>query len=145
MTILTSANDTSILALLSRYPSMPANEADQHIARIEYEENVPICLAVLGRISPETLNPDVQQVCHEFIRWSQDRTRRFRNEIIANRYLQREDRIANRLQTMYEEGRISEELLILYGISGDLPELHVYHALTDEEKAALWESRMERR
>ena len=124
---------------------MPAAEADEYISRIEHEENVELCHAVLGRISPDQLSADAHQTYLEFNRWSQDRTRRFRNERVINRYQQREDRIANRLTNLRERGIITDEMLVLYGISGELPERSVYTAMTSEEKMALWNDRMGRR
>lgn len=140
-----SVKDTSILAMLSRFPSMPAEEADQYIAQIEHEENIPLCLAVLGRIPASHLDEGAQVTYREFVRWSEDRTRRFRNERIANRQREREDRIASRLLQLHQSGSISEDVLVLYGISGELPERNTYHLMTVEERKVLWTRRMEER
>ncbi len=140
-----STNDTTILAMLSRYPDIPDEEADEYITGIEHEENVPICHAVIGRIPPEQLDPEARQVYQEFRRWSLDRTRRFRNEQVSARRRQQETRTTIRMTQLHERGVISRETMLLYGISGDLPDREVYMALTPEEKEALWEDRIERR
>lgn len=140
-----SANDTTILAALSRYPDMPAEEADSHIERIEHEENVAICHAVLGRIDPRDLPEDSQRVYREFHLWSQNRTRRIHNEQQIARYRERETRMAQRMRELHERGVVSDETLLLYGISGDMPERHVYIRMSEEEKRMLWIERMERR
>jgi len=140
-----SVNDTTILAMLSRYPDISAEEADEHISQIEHEENVPICHAVIGRIEPAELNDDARQTFDEFQRWSLDRTRRFRNEQIAARQQGRETRTAIRMTQLHEKGIISDETMMLYGISGLLPERTAYMTLTLEEKEALWVERMENR
>lgn len=142
---MTSTVDTTILSVLSRYPDIPADEADEYIAKIEHKENVPLCHAVIGRIKPDELNEDIRRTYDEFIRWSLDRTRRFRNEQIEDRYRRRENRTSIRMTQLHQQGRISDEMMLLYGISGDLPERHVYIELSEDEKKALFSERMERR
>lgn len=121
---------------------MSVQEADTHIARLEHEENIPLCHAIVGRIPATELDEDTRQVYDEFMRWSQDRTRRFRNEQVADRYRERENRVANALLRMHEHGLIPEQTLLLYGISGELPERRVYLQMSDEEKQLLWRERM---
>lgn len=43
------------------------------------------------------------------------------------------------------DGLIPEYVLILYGISGDLPEITEYSKLTEVERREFWESRMRNR
>lgn len=138
-------NDTTILAMLSRHPDIPREEQDEYISKIQHEENVPLCLAVLGRVPREDLTPSARQTFDEFSRWSSDRTRRMKNEQMTDRYRRRENRTAIKMSQLHERGIISDQVLMLYGISGDLPERHVYSQLTIEEKRELWEDRMERR
>lgn len=140
-----SANDTTILAVLSRFPDMSATEADEYIGKIQHEENVPICHAVLGRISPDELEGDARQTYEEFQRWSADRTRRVRNEEIDARRRRKETRLSLNMTRLHEQGLVSDQVMMLYGISGDLPERSNYFGLTDEEKERLWVERMERR
>ena len=92
--------------MLSRFPQMPAEEADQYIAQIEHEENIPLCHAVLGRISPDEMEEDARQTYVEFMRWAEDRTRRFRNERQYRRQLDQEDTIAARLLELRQQGRV---------------------------------------
>jgi len=140
-----STNDTTILAMLSRYPAIPIEEADEYISQIEHEENVPICHAVIGRIPPEELNEEARTVYDEFNQWSVDRTRRFRNEQWGGRRSHRENRTAIRMTQLHEKGIISNDVMLLYGISGDMPERGAYMAMSPEEKEAVWAERMERR
>jgi hypothetical protein len=142
--ILISINDTTILTALSRYPHIPVAEQDEYINQIEHEENIPLCLAVVGRLSPDELTPSARQTYEEFTRWSIDRTRRIRNEQMSDRYRRKENRTAIKMAQLREQGVISEETLMLYGMSGDLPDRRVYRAMSDEEKRAIWEERMER-
>lgn len=124
---------------------MPAEEADEYIGKIEHEENVPICHAVIGRLSPDSLEPDARTVFDEFSRWSESRTQRTRNEQINARQRRKETRLALNLTRLHQQGRISDQILMLYGISGELPERNAYQALSPEEKERLWAERMERR
>ena len=46
---------------------------------------------------------------------------------------------------MHERGQISDEALLLYGISGDLPELHVIMDMTPRQRVAMWSERLDDR
>lgn len=140
--ILISTNDTSILTMLSRYPDLTVAEQNLHISRIEHEENIPLCHAVTGRISRDDLSPESQITFDEFSRWSKDRTERIQRDQRTARYNNRRNRTAERLKELHAKGIVSDEVLLLYGISGDLPERNVYVRMTREEKVALWEQRM---
>ena len=142
---MTSTVDTTILSVLSRHPNIPADEADEYIAKIEHEENVPLCHAVIGRIEPEELNENARRTFDEFMRWSTDRTRRFRNEQVDDRYRRKANRTAIRMTQLHQRGLISDEMMLLYGISGELPERRVYIELSEGEKEAFFDERMERR
>ena len=142
---MTSTIDTTILAMLSRYPDIPRAEADEYINQIEHEENIPLCHAVIGRIEPEELDDDARQTYNEFTRWSSDRTRSFRNEQTNARYRRKENRTGIRMAQLHQQGRISDEMMLLYGLSGDLPDRPSYISLNEEEKEALFSERMERR
>lgn len=143
--ILTSTNDTTILAMLSRYPDLPPREIDEHISNIENEENVSVCKAVVGRMDPNDLELGARRTYEEFHRWSLDRTRRFRNEQISAREQSRENREATRLIELHQQGVVSDQFMLMYGIQGDLPERNAYFSLSDEEKLSIWTERMERR
>ena len=53
--------------------------------------------------------------------------------------------IANRLLDLRRKGMIPDEILFLYGISGDFPERHVYVSMTIAERQSMWQKRMEQR
>jgi len=142
---LISTNDTTILAMLSRFPDISPEEADEHISKIEFEENVAVCHAVIGRISPDELSGDARQTYNEFHRWSMDRTRRFRNEQLTARQQGKRTRESIRLTQLHQRGLVSDEFMLLYGIQGELPERNLYYRLSDEEKQAIFAERMENR
>ena len=43
---------------------------------------------------------------------------------------------------LHQSGKIPDEVVVLFGMSGDLPEKSVYSQFTLEEKQAYWEKRM---
>jgi hypothetical protein len=142
---LISANDTTILAVLSRYPDMPAAEATGYIAQIEHEENVPVGEAVVGRRDRESLDGDARRTYDEFQRWSADRTRRTVAENISARRRGKETRTALTLNRLHQKGLVTDATLLMYGISGELPARDRYMMMTPEEKNRLWAERMEAR
>lgn len=131
--------------MLSRYPDMPAEEANEYIGKIEHEENIPICHAILGRINKDTLEDDARQTFEEFQRWSEDRTHRFCNDQWNARRRQKETRTALRLTQLHEQGIIPPAILLMYGISGELPERNAYLGMSPEEREHLWNEKMETR
>lgn len=48
-----------------------------------------------------------------------------------------------RMVQLHQQGKISDQVMMLYGISGDLPERKFYEKLSNNEKLALWEERMQ--
>jgi len=44
---------------------------------------------------------------------------------------------------LFQKGRISEQTLLLFGISGELPEIESYSTLNHEEKAKIWSDKLE--
>lgn len=140
-----SINDTTILAVLSRFPDMPSDEADEYISKIEHEENVPICKAILGRISKDELSEEARETFDGLANWSENRTTRFRDEQLTSRRRRRETRTALALNKMRERGLISDQMMVIYGISGPLPDQQTYANLSLEEKQRIWTERMESR
>lgn len=140
-----SVNDTTILAMLSRYPDISSEEADRHIARIENDENKAVCHALLGRIQPDELSDDARETLEDVQRWSVSRTERVRNEQIHARRNNNETHMSQRMIELRDRGVISESTLLLYGISGPMPERDQYNRLTRAEKTRMWVERMERR
>jgi hypothetical protein len=124
---------------------MPVDEANEYISKIEHEENVPICLAVIGQFDKDLLEQDARQTFDQFQTWSENRIVRVRNEQLSSRRRRKETRLALNLNRLKEEGLVSDETLLMYGISGDLPEQNTYQVMNEEEKNAFWSERMETR
>ena len=57
----------------------------------------------------------------------------------------RERRTAERMSTFHESGVISDEIMVLYGVSGDMPDRDAYRSMSPEAREALWTERMERK
>lgn len=45
---------------------------------------------------------------------------------------------------MHEQGQISDQILLLYGMSGDLPDQENYRTLQEHERHNFWSARMEK-
>ncbi len=131
--------------MLSRYPDMSTEEADSYISKIENGENIPVCHAILGRIHKSQLDQDARDTYEEFVLWSQRRTRRIREEQWNSRRRQKETQLSLKMNQLHQRGIVSDEILLLYGISGELPERNMYMELSQEEKQSIWEERMESR
>ena len=142
---MTSTNDTTILAMITRYPDMSDDEADTYLDKLEHEESVNVGYALLGRIRIEDLPEDQKRTAMEIRRWSDDRTRRTRNEQTRARENGEITPFAQKLLEQHERGLINDQFLIMYGVSGELPDRTAYYRLSDEEKVALWEDRMRRK
>jgi hypothetical protein len=124
---------------------MPADEANEYMSKIQHEENIPICQAVLGRIDKDSLEENARQTFEEFQRWSANRTQRVRNEQWTARRRREETRMAINMTRLHERGVISDQTLLMYGISGELPERRTYMGMSSEEKERLWAERLEAR
>lgn len=59
--------------------------------------------------------------------------------------LRREERILSHLDQLHRNGSISDAMLLIYGISGDMPDVENYSQLTTEQKNTIWGDRMKRR
>jgi len=47
------------------------------------------------------------------------------------------------LINLHRQGRISDEILLLYGISGELPNIEKYSKLSVAEKQSVWSEKLE--
>ena len=51
----------------------------------------------------------------------------------------------HQLLEWHDQGLVSDEIVLLYGISGTFPEQHEYAAMTPRQREALWSERLESR
>ena len=65
--------------------------------------------------------------------------------MLIPRGVDRDERTVTRMIELHEQGLISDQVMMLYGISGDMPDRDFYKGLTTEEKRELWADRMEER
>lgn len=124
---------------------MPLEEAEGYISKIEHEQNIAICNAIIGKIKKEDLDEDSRLVFEEYNRWSKSKTRRIKEEQWSNRRRQKETQLSLKMNELHKKGIISDEIMILYGISGELPERNMYAEMSVEEKQSVWEEKMEDR
>jgi hypothetical protein len=121
---------------------MPIEEAKTYIAKIENEENIPICEAVVGIIPKEQLSKEAFSVFKDFMRWSLYRAARTRNEQWTARKRRQETNLSIKMNDLHSKGIVSDETMVLYGISGPLPEKDTYSELSVGQKQSFWEERL---
>jgi len=137
-----STRDMSVVAAICKYPDLSEEEKDALLNNVEDQRYIPICSVILGRQERSSLSEIELQVLAEIESWSNYRTMRINAEQRAARYRGEPTQMAKNLIRMRDRGQISEKTLIMYGISGDLPDRAIYHALSQEEKRNLWENRL---
>jgi hypothetical protein len=121
---------------------MPVEEAKTYISKIENEENIPICEAVVGILPEEQLSQESLRVYREFMRWSENRAARTQTEQWTARKRKKQTDLSIKMNDLHSRGIISDEVMILYGISGPLPERRMYADLAADKKQAIWEEKM---
>lgn len=133
------------MTLLSRFPDMPKEEAKSYIRSVEHPEHVRVAMAIVGIMEPEELEMDEKAIYDEFHDWAtRRREREFEaRRVYTRRHRRRDMQAALRLARLRTEAQISDELLLLYGISGELPSQEQYLNFTDEEKYLFWDDRMQ--
>ncbi|CAE7860257.1 pyrF [Symbiodinium microadriaticum] len=113
---------------------MDRDEVDTYIERLEAQESISVAQAVTGIISPDELTTQSRRTYEEYMNWSQGRQRQIRNEEFSARHAERETRRATKMIELREKGILSDEALILYGISGPLPDRSTYLTMSNEDK-----------
>lgn len=140
-----SPNDGSILFAIKMYPDMDQDEINTYIGRLDQDEIIPVARAMAGQIDPNDLNSQSKQIYNEFMELSSNRINMIRTEEQTSRLNRKETKRANKMIELKNKGIISEETLILYGISGPLPERNVYLNMSSSDREHLWMNRMSRR
>ena len=141
-----STNDNTIMWAICQYPDLKFKEKEQMVAKIENPRIQKIAKALAGLIPLDELTTQERE---RLVSWETCRNRkqtRIRNEQHqARRNSNEPTRTAQRLLEMRDRGQASEEMLILYGISGDLPVRTTYNQMTKNEQRRIWEERMRNR
>jgi len=138
---LSSVNDTTIIHMFLTNPDLSVQEQNSNLLKLENPYNVELCEAILGRIRPEDLIDELKKEYYELKHWAQFKKTKIKQEQIENRKKNKQNKFAERLLKLYRQGRVSEEVLLLYGISGNLPEKSVYQEMTAEERRDFWNQR----
>lgn len=141
-----SINDNTIMWAICQYPDLKFQEKEEMITKIKNPHAQKVAKALAGLIP---LNELSEQERIDLIDWETRRNRkqnRIRNEQIQTRYNNESPtNLARKLLSMRDKGQITDETLILYGISGDLPVRTTYNQMTSKEKRQIWENRMKNR
>jgi hypothetical protein len=140
---LISNNDATILTMFTRYPDISDQEADLYLAKMDSEESKLVGEALLGRKERKDLDDGVRAIYDIYKNWSDDRTQRLRNEEIVARHNKKETDLSLKLNRLHQKGLINDEVMVLYGISGPLPDRMQTARMTQNEKIAMAQQRME--
>jgi len=129
------------------YPDMPLEEREKHLNDLEDERYRRVCEVITGTLDHDALNDQEQLVYQEISEWRKQRQQRIKTEQVFRRLNtpQRQSTLANNLIRMRDRGQISNDTLMLYGISGTLPARSEYSLLSPEERRKLWNDRLESR
>lgn len=122
-------------------PHLSVHEQNFHLRNVENPYNYELCEAILGRISPDDLLDEVKKEYYELKHWADFKKSKIKQEQINNRKKNKKTKLAENMIKLHRQGKIPEETLLLYGISGDLPEESVYKNMTIEEKENFWNQR----
>lgn len=131
-----SANDRSIIAVICKYHDISDSELELLLSKLAPQAK-KLMLAALGRLDRQDLTEEELITVNEIIHWQIETTRRTRDDEIKARRANKETRLAVKMKDLHTRGKISDEVLMLYGISGPLPERRPPQELTEEEKQML--------
>lgn len=140
--ILRSPKDNSILSILSSLKTT-SQESSDLIESIESPENIPLAKAIIGDIEPAKLDEDSRTNLEKFKSWHEDKSKRtFKEQVSARRKLKR-TQLSEKLIELHSQGKIQQESLYMYGISGQLPDQGHYANMDEAERCEMWRRRME--
>jgi len=138
-----SPNDRSIIGAICHYPDMKKIEKEGMIKKLHDRRLVNIVSALAGLKTLEELSTSERNQLIEMETWRNSKRDRLRNEEIhARRNSSEPSPFARKLLDLRSRGQVTEETLILYGVSGDLPVRRTYNQMTKQEQRRIWEERM---
>lgn len=136
------ANDNAILAILSQYPNMDVEDANLYIGKIEDDRYAMVAKVIVGQIDISELDEQAGYIYSEIKFWYTRKQEQIQAEQRTARRRGQKTPLAKKMLAAYEQGRIPIEMLMLYGISGDLPQLETYSDMNQEEREVYWRSRI---
>jgi hypothetical protein len=133
-----SPKDSSTIAVICAYPDIDDNELNMLLESLETEKSKRICRSIVRN---EPILPEDEDDTHRLRCWRNNKQMRIRNEQRNARYKSNETSMAARLKKLNQEGKISDQALLLYGISGNLPERDMYANWDADEREKYWQDR----
>jgi hypothetical protein len=142
-----SPNDTSIVHAVCHYTDMQLNERERLFSNLEDQNLRTVCLAVIGELDIEALQEPERSAANALARDCAARTERIRQQQVKARRENVITPFAEKLNRLYRQGKVPEKMLLIYGVSGEIPYRHPIENrnLTYEEKVSILQQRMERR
>lgn len=138
-----SHKDAIIMTALSRYPDMPPREASGYISQAS-EAARPVCMALSGRADPDSLPLPQKRLYARYFVWASGRRARLPETPDAARR-RKEIRMCLSVSDLYDRELISDEAMLMFGVSGEFPDLDTYRAMPPGDQEGLWADRLEGR
>lgn len=142
-----SPKDASIIAIICKFPDLSEEEIQNLVSNLENPANANVCLALANRLEDSELTAEELAKVEEFRASNQERTERVRREEIEARRREQVTPLARNLLKLHEQGKVTTNMLLLYGVQGDIPERHpvLHRDLSQEEKAEIIRERFRQR
>lgn len=137
-----NALDNSVVAAICHIPDLTDEEIGELVSKIEDPQTKTACRAISGQVNVEELTEDQVRLVLDIQEKRLSKIRRVRDEQIALRRKGLTSSLGQRMIDKYERGEISYETLLVYGVSGTLPDRKVLADMTDRERQDWWDTRM---
>lgn len=129
------------------YTDLTPVERNELFSNLDDTNLKNICLAAIGELDIEALQEPDRSAALALGRECKARIERIRQQQVKARRENVQTPLAEKLTRLHRQGKIPEKMLIIYGVSGTIPYRHPVENrnLTQEEKVAVLQQRMERR
>lgn len=142
-----SPTDASIIAIICKFTSMERTEINLLLDKLEDQSNRKIGLALSGLISDAELSENEMSTVIEIRSSNSEKIARLRREEISSRRQGNISPMARNLLNLFDQGKISQNMLLIYGVQGEIPDRHpvIARSLTKTEKSVILRKRMQHR
>lgn len=141
-----SPRDASIMAVICRFVDMNDEEVDDLLDKLEDQSQRNVALAIAGQVDPKELTEDELAAVAEYKKVNAEKTTRLKREEIKARRNGDLTSMAKNLLNLFEQGKITQNMLLIYGVQGEIPVRHpAGPELTHDQRVARLRDRMGQR
>jgi hypothetical protein len=142
-----SAKDETRIMMICKYHDLQPEMQEEIINNCDSEDTKIICKVLVGQIPLLNVSEHMQKEINDIYEKHSLQIFNTRNVEIKNRRNNTESSFAKTMLKRYQKGLISHSMLMLYGISGTLPDRHplLNRSYTPEEKMNILETRLQNR